>query len=84
MATPTQDILGGLGELIEEIAGTPAADIRPEMRLADDLEIDSLAMVEVAAATEEKFGIRISDEDAKGLATVQDVVDAIARLSQPA
>lgn len=84
MSTPTRDILEGLGELIEEIAGTPATDVRPDMHLVDDLEIDSLAMVEIAAAAEEKFGIKISDEDAKQLSTVQDLVDAIARLSSPA
>jgi acyl carrier protein len=78
----TSDILAALGEVIEEVGGTSAADIRPDMRLVEDLEIDSLAMIEMATATEEKFSLVIPDDEIKNLATVQDVVDVIDRLRQ--
>jgi acyl carrier protein len=78
----TSDTLAALGEVIEEVGGTAAVDVRPEMRLVEDLEIDSLAMIEMATATEEKFGLMIPDDEIKNLTTVQDVVDVIDRLRQ--
>ena len=44
----------------------------------DDLDIDSLSMVEVVVAAEEKFGVKIPDDDVKNLKTVGDAVAYIA------
>jgi len=43
----------------------------------DDLDVDSLSMVEIATAAEDKFGIRIPDDDLKDLKTVGDAVSYI-------
>ena len=59
-----QEILSGLAEIVNEIAGVPLADIQPEKSFTDDLDVDSLSMVEVAMAAEEKFGVKIPDDDA--------------------
>ena len=45
-----QEILSGLAEIIEEIAGTPADEVTPGEDFVDDLDIDSLSMVEIAVA----------------------------------
>jgi len=74
-----QEILAGLGEIVEEIAGVPAADVTPEKSFVDDLDIDSLAMVEIAVAAQDKFGVEIPDEQLKDLATVQDVVTYVSK-----
>jgi acyl carrier protein len=74
-----QEILAGLGEIIEEIAGVPAAEVTPGKSFVDDLEIDSLAMVDMATAAEDKFGVEIPDDQLKDLTTVQDVVTYIAK-----
>ena len=55
-------------------------DIKLESSFTEDLEADSLDVVELIMALEEEFGdddtpLEISDEDAEGLNTVQDVVD---------
>ncbi|HXL90323.1 MAG TPA: acyl carrier protein [Streptosporangiaceae bacterium] len=74
-----QEILEGLGEIVEEIAGVPAADVTPAKSFVDDLDIDSLAMVEIAVAAQDKFGVEIPDDQLKDLATVQDVVTFVIK-----
>ena len=79
MAMTEQEILEGLGEIVEEIAGVPAADVTPAKSFVDDLDIDSLAMVEIAVAAQDKFGVEIPDDQLKDLATVQDVVTFVIK-----
>ncbi|QVQ52177.1 acyl carrier protein [Spiractinospora alimapuensis] len=79
MALPEQEILKGLGEIVDEIAGVPAADVTPEKSFVDDLDIDSLAMVEIAVAAQDKFDVEIPDEQLKDLKTVQDVITFIQK-----
>jgi acyl carrier protein len=74
-----QEILEGLGEIVEDIAGVPAAEVTPEKSFVDDLDIDSLAMVEIAVAAQDKFGVEIPDDQLKDLATVQDVVNFVSK-----
>jgi acyl carrier protein len=76
-----QSILAGLAEIVEEIAGTPVADVTPSANFVDDLDIDSLSMVEIAVAAQDKFGVEIPDEQLKDLKTVQDVVDFVSKNS---
>ena len=73
MAT-LEEIRTELPEIIHEIAGVPIADIQPGKSFTTDLEIDSLSMVEIMVAAEERFGVRIPDDDLRTLATVDDVV----------
>jgi acyl carrier protein len=74
-----QEILAGLGEIVEEIAGVPAAEVTPSKSFVDDLDIDSLSMVEIAVAAQDKFGVEIPDDQLKDLATVQDVVNFVSK-----
>jgi acyl carrier protein len=79
-----QDILTGLAEIVREITGIKAEQVVPEASFVDDLDIDSLSMVEVAVAAEEKFGVRIPDEALGKLKTVGDAVAFIATQGVPA
>jgi acyl carrier protein len=54
--------------------GCEESAITPEANLKDDLNMDSLDMVELIMALEEAMGIQIKDEDVKELKTVGDVV----------
>lgn len=78
------EILAGLGEIINEIAGLPASDVVPTASFTDDLDLDSLTMVEVVVACEERFGVRIPDDDVPGLKTVGDAVAYVRRAAVPA
>jgi acyl carrier protein len=76
MATKT-DILTDLAAIVEDIAGVDAADVQMDKEFVGDLDVDSLSMVEIVVAAEEKFGVRIPDDDVKNLKTVGDAVDYI-------
>jgi len=81
MALTTEEILAGLSEIIDEIAGVPADEVTPDKTFVDDLDIDSLSMVEIAVAAQDKFGVEIPDDQLKDLKTVQDVIDFVGRAS---
>ena len=51
----------------------------PEKSFVDDLDIDSLSMVEIAVQAEDKFGVKIPDDQLAQLKTVGDAVDYIAK-----
>jgi acyl carrier protein len=79
MAMTDQEILTGLGEIIDEVAGVPAEEVTPGKSFIDDLDIDSLSMVEIAVAAQDKFGVEIPDDQLKDLTTVQDVIDFVRK-----
>jgi len=74
-----EEIVSGLAEVLEEVAGTPADKVTPEAAFDKDLDVDSLTMVEVVVACEERFGVRIPDEALESLRTVGDAVDYISK-----
>jgi acyl carrier protein len=63
--------------IIVELLGVEASKVTPEARFREDLEADSLDLVELIMAFEEKFGGEISDEDAQKITTVGDAVSYI-------
>ncbi|WFE28849.1 acyl carrier protein [Solwaraspora sp. WMMD791] len=71
MSTST---LTAIAEIVSEISGVPAEDVQLGRKLSQDLGIDSLSMVEIAVALEERFGIEVSDDQIKDLVTVADAV----------
>jgi acyl carrier protein len=81
MAMTDQEILEGLGEILDEVAGVPADQVTPDKTFVDDLDIDSLSMVEIAVAAQDRFGVEIPDDQLKDLKTVQDVIDYVRRSS---
>jgi acyl carrier protein len=76
MAAKTE-ILNDLAVIVEEVAGVPADDVQSDKEFIGDLDVDSLSMVEIVVAAEEKFGVRIPDDQVKNLKTVGDAVDFI-------
>jgi len=74
----SQDILEGLATIVNEVAGVPVEDVQPDKSFVDDLDIDSLSMVEVVMAAEDKWGVKIPDSEVKNLKTVGDAVAFIA------
>jgi acyl carrier protein len=77
MALSEQEILAGLAEIVNEETGLAADAVQPGKSFTDDLDIDSLSMMTIVVNAEEKFGVRIPDEDVKNLATVGDAVSYI-------
>jgi len=81
MAASEQEILAGLAEIVNEETGIATEDVQLEKSFTDDLDIDSLSMMTIVVNAEEKFGVRIPDDDVKNLSTVGDAVSYIAKAS---
>jgi acyl carrier protein len=60
--------------IIANLLGVDEAKITPEARFREDLEADSLDLVELIMAFEDEFGGEISDEDAQKITTVGEAV----------
>ena len=79
MTVSQEEIIAGIAEIIEEVTGIEPSEITPEKSFVDDLDIDSLSMVEIAVAAQDKFDVEIPDEQLKDLKTVQDVIDYVRK-----
>ncbi|MBK5107898.1 MAG: acyl carrier protein [Anaerolineales bacterium] len=64
-------------EIIVELLNVDESKVTLEARFREDLEADSLDLVELIMAFEDKFGGEISDEDAQNITTVGEVVKYI-------
>ncbi|MCK4962579.1 MAG: acyl carrier protein [Anaerolineales bacterium] len=71
------DTLEKVKLIIVELLSIDESKISPEARFREDLEADSLDLVELIMAFEEKFGGEISDEDAQKITTVGEAVKYI-------
>ena len=77
MALSVDEVLAGIKEIVVEVAGIDGGIIAMDKKFTDDLDVDSLSMVEVVVAAEEKFGVKIPDEEVTKMATVGDAVNFI-------
>jgi len=71
------EVRAGLAEILNEVADVDTGDVTDDKSFTDDLDVDSLSMVEVAMAAEEKFGVKIPDDELPKLRTVGDAVNYI-------
>lgn len=71
------DIEGRVASIVEDVLGVEAERINSDARFREDLEADSLDLVELIMQFEEEFGGEISDEDAQKIETVGQAVDYI-------
>jgi len=71
------DTLSRVRALVIDLLGVEEAQVVPEARFREDLEADSLDLVELIMAFEEEFNGEISDEDAQNIKTVGEAVTYI-------
>ncbi|MFN8522786.1 MAG: acyl carrier protein [Chloroflexota bacterium] len=64
-----------LKKIISEQLSVSEDEVVPEASFIDDLNADSLDLVELIMSLEEEFNVKISDEDAEKIKTVQDAMD---------
>jgi acyl carrier protein len=64
-----------LRKIIADQLGVPEEDVVPEASFIEDLNADSLEMVDLIISLEEEFGVQVSDEDAEKIKTVRDAID---------
>ena len=73
MAT-VEELSEKIRAVINEVTGIPLSEIRADSVLAEDLELDSLAIAEIVVALDERLAIRISDDQIGALKTVNDLI----------
>ena len=66
-----------LKKIVIEQLGVDEEEVKPEASFVDDLNADSLDLVELIMSLEEEFGTEISDEDAERIRTVGDAAEYI-------
>lgn len=71
------NVLDGVARIIETTTGIEREEIGERSRLDEDLNIDSLSKVDTAVRLEEKFGVRIEEDDILEASTVGDLVKFI-------
>jgi len=71
-----------LQKIIVEQLGVEPEDVTPEAAFVEDLNADSLDLVELIMSLEEEFGMEISDEDAEKIQKVSDAVEYIEERQQ--
>lgn len=77
MALTQDEVLAGLAELINDETGISTDTVELGKSFTDDLDIDSISMMTIVVNAEEKFDVKIPDEEVKNLTTVGDAVTYI-------
>ncbi|MFD4429675.1 meromycolate extension acyl carrier protein AcpM [Nocardia sp. NPDC058497] len=80
MATTQEEIVAGIADIVEEVTGIDAVEVTMEKSFVEDLEIDSLSLVEIAVQLEDKYNVKIPDEDLASLRTVGDAVVYVQKM----
>jgi acyl carrier protein len=71
-------ILEGIGEVARRHLGWDG-EVTPEMRLVEDLRLDSIRLLTLAAEVENRFRVMLDEVDEAGIQTVGDLVAAVRR-----
>ena len=73
-----QELFARFRKCAVEVLSVDEQDVTPEAKFGDDLDADSLDLVELVMALEEEFGIEVPEEELEGIETVGQAYDLVA------
>lgn len=79
MALSNEEVLAGLAEVIQEETDIATDLVTLDKSFTDDLDIDSISMMTIVVNAEEKFDVKIPDDEVQNLKTVSDAVEFIVK-----
>lgn len=79
MALSAAEVLSALAEIVNDETGIATDLVQLDKSFTDDLDIDSISMMTIVVNAEDKFDVKIPDEEVKNLLTVSDAVNFITK-----
>ncbi len=79
MALSAEEVLSALAEIVNDETGIANDAVQLDKSFTDDLDIDSISMMTIVVNAEDKFDVKIPDEEVKNLLTVGDAVNFITK-----
>ncbi|MGA0218855.1 MAG: acyl carrier protein [Ilumatobacteraceae bacterium] len=73
-----QELFARFSKCAVEVLSVSGDQVTPEARFGDDLDADSLDLVELVMALEEEFGIEVPEEELEGIETIGQAYDLVA------
>ena len=76
-----QEVLAGLADVAVELLGVNADQVNEDARFDEDLDVDSLGLVEFVMAVEDRFDIKVPEEKLEGIQTVGQAADLVMEMA---
>jgi acyl carrier protein len=78
-----QEVVATINEVLEDYFEIEREKLLPEMNIFEDLELDSLDIVDLVVAMQEKFGVRIRDDERiRSIRTLGDIYQFVLALQE--
>ena len=76
-----QEVLKGLAEVASELLGVSPDAVSEDARFDEDLDVDSLGLVEFVMAVEDRFDVKVPEEKLDGITTVGQAADLVLEMA---
>lgn len=80
---PSEKDTNAVIEILTDALGVEEKQLAPEARLTEDLGADSLTVIEISMALEERFNLTLPDDAVERVQTVGDIFELLAEMLQP-